>query len=69
MWRVRASHLATEDSPHNRMPGWPATSWAYHGDDGKTFHDSYRGNTYINQEYGEDDTIGCLYDLEKKEMR
>ena len=42
------------------MPGWHATSWGYHGDDGKKLHDGYsqRGLRYAKG-YTADDTVGC----------
>ncbi|KAI5815818.1 concanavalin A-like lectin/glucanase domain-containing protein [Pyronema omphalodes] len=43
----------------DRMPGWDENTWGYHGDDGKTFHNtSHYGWEYI-EKYGAGDTVGC----------
>ena len=43
-----------------RLPGWENESWAYHGDDGKTFSGESpgQGRRYA-QTFGANDTIGC----------
>ena len=43
-----------------RLPGWEHESWAYHGDDGKTFSGESpgQGRPY-GQTFGVNDTIGC----------
>jgi len=43
-----------------RLPGWEASSWGYHGDDGFKFHGSGTGTGYGPQ-YSTGDTAGCLY--------
>ena len=43
-----------------RLPGWEATSWGYHGDDGFKFHGSGTGTNYGPQ-YSTGDVAGCLY--------
>lgn len=44
------------------MPGWAATSWGYHGDDGKRFHSLGTGLRYSDC-YGSGDTVGCGIDM------
>lgn len=43
-----------------RLPGWEQESWAYHGDDGKTFFGDNQGQ---GKPYGPtftvNDTVGC----------
>ena len=41
-----------------RLPGWEAESWAYHGDDGKTFVGESTGKTY-GPTFTINDIIGC----------
>lgn len=51
------------------MPGWEITSWGYHGDNGQKYHDNYWGQAYNDAEmYTTGDIVGCLYDIEKKEV-
>jgi len=51
------------------MPGWETTSWGYHGDNGEKYHDNYWGQAYNDAEmYSTGDIVGCLYDIEKKEI-
>lgn len=43
-----------------RLPGWEQESWAYHGDDGKTFFGDNQGQGKpYGPTFGVDDTIGC----------
>ncbi|KAK5171031.1 uncharacterized protein LTR77_004175 [Saxophila tyrrhenica] len=42
----------------NRLPGWEADSWAYHGDDGYSFACTASGKAY-GPRYSSTDTIGC----------
>jgi Ran-binding protein 9/10 len=42
----------------NRLPGWEADSWAYHGDDGFSFACTASGKAY-GPRYGAHDVIGC----------
>lgn len=42
----------------NRLPGWEADSWAYHGDDGYSFACSASGKAY-GPRYSSQDVIGC----------
>ncbi|KAJ5698200.1 SPla/RYanodine receptor SPRY [Penicillium macrosclerotiorum] len=43
-----------------RLPGWEQESWAYHGDDGKSFfgESQGQGRTY-GPTFGAGDTVGC----------
>ncbi|EEP77283.1 predicted protein [Uncinocarpus reesii 1704] len=43
-----------------RLPGWEHESWAYHGDDGKTFFGDNQGQGKpYGPTFGVEDTIGC----------
>ncbi|KAF2150745.1 SPRY-domain-containing protein [Myriangium duriaei CBS 260.36] len=42
----------------NRLPGWEADSWGYHGDDGYTFACSSAGKTY-GPKFSALDVVGC----------
>ena len=42
----------------NRLPGWEATSWGYHGDDGHSFDCSGTGKAY-GPKFTTGDIIGC----------
>ncbi|KAI9368277.1 hypothetical protein BJX61DRAFT_230774 [Aspergillus egyptiacus] len=43
-----------------RLPGWEQESWAYHGDDGKTFFGESQGQgRNYGPTFGVNDTIGC----------
>lgn len=43
-----------------RLPGWEQESWAYHGDDGKTFFGDNQGQGKpYGPTFGVGDTIGC----------
>ena len=41
-----------------KLPGWEAESWAYHGDDGKSFCSSALGKSY-GPTFSSGDVIGC----------
>jgi len=45
-------------TPLNRLPGWEAESWAYHGDDGYSFSCSANGKSY-GPKFVSQDVIGC----------
>lgn len=45
-------------TPLNRLPGWEAESWAYHGDDGYSFACSANGKGY-GPKFVSQDIIGC----------
>ena len=42
----------------NRLPGWEADSWAYHGDDGNSFACTASGKAY-GPKFSAQDVIGC----------
>lgn len=44
------------------MPGWEASSWGYHGDDGYKFHGS--SGTRYAETWRIGDKIGCHVDLQ-----
>ncbi|KAH0169431.1 purine and uridine phosphorylase, partial [Aureobasidium melanogenum] len=54
--------LCNGSSPKTVMPGWEAGSWAYHGDDGRKFGGTDKGEQY-NETYGTGDTICCGVDF------
>lgn len=43
----------------NRLPGWEPDSWAYHGDDGKTYCASVTSNEQWGPKYACNDVVGC----------
>ncbi|GMR53292.1 hypothetical protein PMAYCL1PPCAC_23487 [Pristionchus mayeri] len=49
----------------NRLPGWDAQSYGYHGDDGNFFSASGTGVAY-GPTFGKDDVIGCGLNLVRK---
>ena len=53
-----SSHRASLE----RLPGWDSESWAYHGDDGKSFFGEGTGRTY-GPTFGLNDVIGCGVDF------
>jgi Ran-binding protein 9/10 len=53
-----SSHRASLE----RLPGWESESWAYHGDDGKSFFGEGTGRTY-GPTFGINDVIGCGVDF------
>lgn len=42
----------------DRLPGWEPDSWAYHGDDGKSYCCQMTGKNY-GPHFGVGDTVGC----------
>lgn len=43
-----------------RLPGWEQESWAYHGDDGKSFFGESQGQgRQYGPTFGANDTVGC----------
>jgi Ran-binding protein 9/10 len=53
-----SSHRASLE----RLPGWESESWAYHGDDGKSFFGEGTGREY-GPKFGANDVIGCGVDF------
>ncbi|EAU38602.1 conserved hypothetical protein [Aspergillus terreus NIH2624] len=44
----------------DRLPGWEQESWAYHGDDGKSFFGESQGQgRQYGPTFGANDTVGC----------
>lgn len=52
--------FASNKASVERLPGWEHESWAYHGDDGKTFfgENPGQGRSY-GPTFGVQDTVGC----------
>ncbi|TKA70907.1 hypothetical protein B0A55_07483 [Friedmanniomyces simplex] len=50
--------FSTRKAALNRLPGWEAESWAYHGDDGFFFACSASGKAY-GPRFSSNDVIGC----------
>ena len=48
-----------------KLPGWEPDSWAYHGDDGKTFCCQLNGK-HFGPKFSSGDTIGCGVDFTRK---
>ncbi|CEF64400.1 Ran-binding proteins 9/10 homolog [Strongyloides ratti] len=51
----------------NRLPGWDANSFGYHGDDGNFFASSGNGNPY-GPTFTTGDVIGCGVDFARKHL-
>lgn len=50
--------FSTQKASLERLPGWESESWAYHGDDGKTFFGEATGIRY-GPTFTVGDVIGC----------
>lgn len=59
--------LAEAAFPLNRQPGWEPNSYAYHGEDGRRYHDSERGENY-GPSFVSGDVIGCGFLVSKAEI-
>lgn len=46
-----------------KMPGWEAGSYGYHGDDGMVFRQSGRTGHKYGPKYTTGDTVGCCWDM------
>jgi hypothetical protein len=44
------------------FPGWTSSSWGYHSDDGKKYHDSAYGTEY-GEKCAVGDRMGCFLDI------
>lgn len=50
---------------NDRMPGWDANTWGYHGDDGKLFLGNSSSNCAF-EKYTKGDVVGCGIDDQKQ---
>ena len=50
--------FASKKASLERLPGWDAESWAYHGDDGKAFGGEHTGKDY-GPTFTTHNVIGC----------
>ena len=50
--------FSTKRAALNRLPGWEAESWAYHGDDGYAFACTASGKAY-GPRFNSNDVVGC----------
>ncbi len=52
--------LSSKKASVERLPGWEQESWAYHGDDGKSFFGESQGQGRpYGPTFGVGDTVGC----------
>lgn len=52
--------FASRKASVERLPGWEQESWAYHGDDGKSFFGEGQGQGRpYGPVFGVNDTVGC----------
>lgn len=51
--------LCRPETPAFGMPGHAASSWGYHGDDGKKFNNPLGVGLRYNDSYNTGDTVGC----------
>jgi hypothetical protein len=59
--------VVREGYPLDRHPGWHATSYGYHGDDGRTFFSSGTGSPW-GPRFTEGDTVGLGINFESGEV-
>eukprot|EP01027_Heterolobosea_sp_BB2_P013480 GEZU01019447.1.p1 GENE.GEZU01019447.1~~GEZU01019447.1.p1 ORF type:complete len:359 (-),score=58.05 GEZU01019447.1:136-1212(-) len=64
---VVAIGLAEKSYPSNKQPGWKNLSYAYHGDDGRKFHNRASGLPY-GPKFSTGDTVGCGLIFSKREI-
>jgi len=57
--------LARAGYAKNQMPGWKPVSYAWHGDDGKTFANGASPGTPLSTPWQEGDVIGCGIDFRR----
>ena len=61
--------LASQEFPlEGFMPGWDATSYAFHSDDGGIFHGTGIKVRYYGPPYGVGDVVGCGLDYKTREI-
>lgn len=52
--------FSSQKASVERLPGWEQESWAYHGDDGKSFFGESQGQgKQYGPTFGANDTVGC----------
>lgn len=52
--------FSSNKSSLERLPGWEQESWAYHGDDGKSFFGESQGQgKSYGPPFSANDTVGC----------
>ena len=63
--------FATHSARLRDVPGFEASSWGYHSDDGSAMTKYKRNDQFTGQSYGKGDTVGCgvMYDDESVEGR
>lgn len=60
--------LANNGFKMNRHPGWEPCSYGYHGEDGRKFNNSSRGEPYAVKYGAIDDVIGCGLNFSSREI-
>lgn len=60
MCRMIGIGFSSSKASVERLPGWEQESWAYHGDDGKSFFGENQGQGRpYGPTFGANDTVGC----------
>jgi hypothetical protein len=60
--------LANSSFKNTRHPGWEPGSYGYHGEDGRKFNNSSRGEPYAVKYGAVDDVIGCGLNFSSREI-